>query len=122
MDTHRGACESPSRAGPMRRMINGACLMLMFVPCALVAQSVLRGVVFDSLRSLRPLAGAEVVVIGSSRRTVTDDRGEFAFELAEESGQLSLAFSTPWLDSIGIEFVRRDLVLGSRPVETLTLV
>ena len=46
------------------------------------AQSSVRGVLFDSLLTGKPVADAEVVLIenGTGRRTTTDRRGQFSFD------------------------------------------
>lgn len=65
------------------------------------AQGTVRGVVHDSLRAGRPIAGAEVVLLGSERRTVTDERGRFEFADAP-AGEVTVAFWAPWLDSLAL--------------------
>lgn len=68
---------------------------------ALRAQGIIRGVLHDSLRTSRPVAGVEVVLLGANRRATTDQRGRFEFTDVVE-GAATLAFWTPWLDSLAL--------------------
>jgi hypothetical protein len=76
-------------------------LALSLVGADARAQGSVRGVVHDSLRTNRPIAGAEVVLLGSNRRTTTDDRGRFEFADAPE-GEVTVAFWAAWLDSLAL--------------------
>lgn len=80
---------------------------------ALTAQGRLEGVLYDSTRSLRPMANAEVVLLSDGRRQVTDRRGRFAFS-AVPAGEHRVAYVAPWLDSIGIEPVVRTVMVSTR--------
>ena len=68
---------------------------------AIHAQGTLRGTIFDSLRTSRPLAGAVVVLLGANRRATTDQRGRFEFADVPE-GAATVAFWAPWLDSLAL--------------------
>ncbi len=93
---------------------------LLSPPSALRAQGVVRGTVFDSLRSMASVAGAEVVLVGSGRRTTTDRRGRFEFSDVA-AGEHTVAFHAPWLDSLGLPALERRISVGSdrRPVEVV---
>jgi hypothetical protein len=60
----------------------------------------IRGLAYDSLLHA-PLAGAEVWVRGTTRRTITDTSGAFHFEAVPE-GRYVLVLSHPGLDSAGL--------------------
>jgi hypothetical protein len=62
---------------------------------------VLRGVVFDSLFSAAPLAGAEVWIEGTNRTARTDAEGRFEL-LDLAAGRYTLTFYHPVLDSTGL--------------------
>jgi hypothetical protein len=86
------------------------------IPSPLVAQGTVRGVLHDSLRTQAPLADAEVVLIGASKRTRTDRNGRFAFSDVP-AGTHTVAFWAPWLDSIAVPAIRRQVeVRGSGTV------
>src|SRR5688500_13162729 len=76
------------------------------------AASSLTGIVIDSLRR-RPLAGAEVVVAGTTLSALTDSSGRFYFE-SIPAGRYQLAFFHPLLDSMSVASAPRAL---SIPVE-----
>lgn len=78
-----------------------AALAAAVAATAVQAQGIVRGVVHDSLRAGRPIAGAEVVLLGSNRRTLTDERGRFEFADAP-AGEVTVAFWAPWLDSLAL--------------------
>jgi hypothetical protein len=59
------------------------------------------GTVYDSLLTNAPLAGAEVVLSGVSRRVVTDARGRFQID-SVPVGPHEITFSSSRLDSLGI--------------------
>ena len=68
---------------------------------ALGAQGTIRGTLFDSLRTSRPVPGAVVVLLGVNRRATTDQRGRFEFTDVPE-GAIKVAFWAPWLDSLAL--------------------
>ena len=74
---------------------------LAVAPTMLSAQGTLRGVVFDSLRTMEPIAGAEVVVKGLSRTATSDRRGRFTIRDVP-AGQYEVGFFHPSLDSLEI--------------------
>ena len=67
----------------------------------------IRGVVFDSL-AVRPLVGATMLVSGSARIGVTDERGRFDID-SVAPGRRTVTFSTPSLDSLGLFTLGRDV-------------
>jgi hypothetical protein len=75
----------------------------------------IRGSVYDSVRH-RPLAGAVVLVQGTARLGLTDDKGDYLIDsVAPGSHRLALAHAL--LDSIGVEVVTPAVVV--RPGELL---
>ncbi len=103
-----------------------ATLALLLGACPLAAQEPVapslgrvRGVVFDSLNN-RPLAGAVVLVSGSSRIGVTDDRGLFTLD-SVPAGARSVTFSSPALDSLGLFTLGRDITVQAGQEATLVL-
>lgn len=66
-----------------------------------------RGAIFDSLSS-KPLVGATVLISGSERIGVTDERGRFDLD-SIAVGKRTLTFSTPSLDSLGLFTLGRDV-------------
>ncbi len=78
----------------------------------------IRGVVFDSLAN-RPLVGATVLVSGSARIGVTDERGRFDVD-SVAVGRRAVTFSTASLDSLGLFTLGRDVnVVAGQTVELL---
>lgn len=75
--------------------------LLLASAVPLRAQGIIRGVVHDSLRTQRPVAGAEVVLLGVNRRATADERGRFEF-LDVPPGPATLAFWAPWLDTLAL--------------------
>src|SRR5207302_6173255 len=80
-----------------------ACGALVAASVRATAQSgaVLRGVVYDSLISAAPLAGAEVWIEGTNRTARTDAAGRFELT-ALAAGRYRLTFTHPVLDSTGL--------------------
>ena len=76
------------------------------------AQATIRGILHDSLLTGKPVAAAEVVVLGANRKVITDERGRF--EIADlPAGKHTLAFWAPWLDSLALPPLQRDVELGA---------
>jgi len=65
------------------------------------AQAVVRGAVHDSLIARAPLAGATVLVHGTTRTATTDRRGRFVIRDLP-AGQYTFGFFHPALDSLGL--------------------
>jgi carboxypeptidase family protein len=63
--------------------------------------ALVRGVVYDSLFSTAPLAGAEVWIEGTNRTARTDAAGRFELS-ALAAGRYTLTFYHPLLDSTGL--------------------
>lgn len=83
------------------------------------AQGSVRGTVHDSLRTGRPVAAAEVVLLGSNRRTTTDERGRFEFADAP-AGDVTVAFWAPWLDSLALPPLQATVRSGPASVMLAT--
>lgn len=69
------------------------------------AQQVIRGTLFDSLRTGAPVSGAEVVLFGTGRRDTTDAQGRFSFANLRP-GTHSVGYWAPWLDSLAVPALR----------------
>jgi hypothetical protein len=76
------------------------------LPARPEAQVRVEGVLFDSLRTQGPVASAEIVLMGSGRRTLTDRAGRFAFD-GVPPGSHTFAFWAPWLDSLSLPALQR---------------
>src|SRR5881398_1584332 len=70
-------------------------------PAGAQGTALLRGVVYDSLISAAPLAGAEVWIEGTNRMARTDPTGRFEL-VVPAAGRYTLTFDDPVLDSIGL--------------------
>ncbi len=79
-------------------------------PALLTAQegSGVSGVVFDSLRTMRPVGGAEVVLLGAGTKARTDEQGRFHFASIPPTAT-AIAHWAPWLDSLALPPLRVDL-------------
>lgn len=84
-------------------------------PASAQQRAVVTGVVFDSLRTMQPVEGAEVALLGSGRTAKTDDDGRFTFRDVA-SGSYSLSYAAAWLDSVGLPAIHRavQVVEGER--------
>lgn len=91
------------RRAAVRPTLILVCGALVAAAARATAQSgaVLRGVVYDSLISAAPLAGAEVWIEGTNRMARTDPAGRFALTVPA-AGRYTLTFDYPVLDSIGL--------------------
>lgn len=85
----------------MIRLVPFAILALLAMPFALPAQGDVRGVLFDSLRTLEPIGDAFVTVDGRPERARTDRRGRFRFTTLPQ-GVWTLRYQAPWLDSLAL--------------------
>jgi hypothetical protein len=83
----------PTVAGALRALLRLA------LPTVLAAQGRISGVVFDSLRTRSPLAGATVHLEGLSAVSTTDELGRFRLSNVP-AGRYIATFFHPWLDSI----------------------
>lgn len=84
----------------------GVCAVLLgsATQAELSAQSVVRGILFDSLR-FSGIVGASVHVLGAERlRAITGDSGEFILT-GVEVGRHTLRFEHPRIDSLGLETI-----------------
>lgn len=73
----------------------------------------LRGVVFDSLLTGRPLMGAEVWLEGTPHHALTDALGRFAFEELA-AGTYRVGFAHATFDSVGFSFGLRPVTLTAQ--------
>ena len=80
----------------------------------------LSGTVFDSLLTSRPLAGAEIVLSGVTRRVITDARGQFRID-SVPLGSHEITFSAPTLDSLGVGVPVWTIDVGPRGNARLAL-
>jgi hypothetical protein len=87
---------------------------------ASAGRSTLKGVVFDSLLSRRPLAGAEIWVVGTTLSTRTDERGRFQLDDVPGTRQRIVAYH-PLLDSLGLSAPSRLVDLSGLSSAYLTL-
>lgn len=82
------------------------------LPVKSIAQHVVSGIMFDSLRSDSSRVAVVVLLDGAARTTTTDARGKFEFgDVAP--GRHLLQISHPWLDSPGISLPVTQVVVDS---------
>ena len=86
----------------------------------LAAQATLRGVLIDSLRTGGPVEGASVVLMGANRRVTTERGGRFEFTDLP-AGQYTVAYWAPWLDSLGLPALQRQVQLRGSRTESIAL-
>ncbi len=91
---------------------------LAIIAAPMDAQTVLRGRLIDSLRTGRPIAGGEIVHLGTGARVTTDRRGRFEFN-GLPVGSHRIAYWAPWLDSVALPAVERtvEIAAGTRTAE-----
>lgn len=92
-----------------------ALLPLAALTSSLAAQqpgriSSVAGVAFDSIRG-RPMAGAQIAVVGTTLLAVAGADGHFQFD-SVPSGKLRLVAAHPFLDSLGIQLMTPELTVG----------
>lgn len=109
----------------LRRVVSkvaavGAALLLSASASGLQAQGSIRGSVVDSLRSGGPVEGAQVVLMGANRRTVTERGGRFEFADLP-AGTYTVAYWAPWLDSLGLPALQRQVQVRASRAESVTL-
>lgn len=102
------------------RLIAVAMLCATSTP-ELEGQGVVRGVVFDSLRTSRPLVAAEVVLLASGQSTLTDSAGRFEFRDLP-AGAHTVAVTAAWLDSLRLPMISAVAHIdATRPIADMTL-
>jgi hypothetical protein len=91
-------------------------LLMVLAATPLAAQQTVRGVVRDRVAHDAPLSGAEVLVLGSSLATFTNDRGEFSLTLP--AGRHTLVAVHPLLDTLGLGELESEFVIpeGESPL------
>lgn len=80
----------------------------------------LRGIVYDSLVTDRPLADAEVFLEGTSAIVRTDAKGNYAFT-GLPAGKYTVGFAHPVLDSIGVTLPLRTIEVQAGTTAVLPL-
>ena len=85
----------------MRSLVLVFVALMLAVAPALAAQGIVRGVLFDSLRTGEPIPNAIITVDGRRERTRTDARGRFSFT-SLPVGVYTLRYQMPWLDSLAL--------------------
>ncbi|MBX3133753.1 MAG: carboxypeptidase regulatory-like domain-containing protein [Gemmatimonadaceae bacterium] len=95
-----------------------AALLVSTAP--LVAQGSIRGTLVDSLRTGGPVVGADVVLMGASKKAVTARGGAFEFTDVP-AGDYVVAYWAPWLDSLGLPAIQRQVTVRGRRTETVVL-
>lgn len=70
----------------------------------------IQGTLFDSL-TMKPVAGANVMLMSSGRSARSDSRGRFAFD-SVSTGQHEIGFSAPALDSAGLGVMGRTVTIA----------
>lgn len=95
---------------------------LIFAACTapLDAQVNVSGVVFDSLITKAPLAGAQVVLEGIEGASTTDRRGRFSIS-GVAPGRYAATFFHPRLDSMSMSAPVIVLDVGERPITGVRL-
>lgn len=71
----------------------------------------IQGTLFDSL-TMKPVAGANVMLMTSGRRALSDDRGRFTFD-SVSTGQHEIGFTAPALDSAGLGVMGRTVTIAA---------
>lgn len=84
------------------------------------AQAVIEGVLWDSTRTLAPLAGADVVLLSDGRTATTDRRGRFRFENVQP-GEHRVGYGALWLDSIAAPPAVASASVGARGTSRVVL-
>ncbi len=80
---------------------------------SLGAQADVRGVLFDSLITFRPVGDALLRIEGSGVTTRTDRRGRFEFK-ALPDGEHVIQYQAPWLDSLSLPPLRATVTVRGR--------
>ncbi len=120
----RKTASRPTRQRPSlaSRLTVASCLAMLILASAapLAAQGTIRGILHDSLRTSRPVAGAEVVLLGANRRATTDQRGRFEFTGVAE-GAATVAYWAPWLDSLALPALQTAATIRAGAVSDVRL-
>lgn len=99
----------------MTHLDRASLLLLAVVACApgrAAAQATVAGVVYDSLRTVRPLSGAVVLVTGAGRTAESDSRGRYVIRDLPR-GTWDVTFFHPMLDSLGLGAPIRRIDVGT---------
>ncbi len=93
---------------------------LLLAASPLEAQGTIRGFLVDSLRSRSAVIGAEVVLMGAQRKVTTQTGGAFEFRDVP-AGNYTVAYWAPWLDSLGLPAIQREVRVRDGRTEAVTL-
>lgn len=96
----------------MQRSLLLLAALVTLVAGEATAQGTIRGILFDSLLTNKPVAGAEIVLLGANRRVKTDDRGRFDIDEVP-AGKHTIAFWAPWLDSVALPAIQHEIEVAS---------
>ena len=88
-------------------------------PAPKIPAAILFGTVFDSVH-MAPLAGANVMVEGTTRLAVTTDKGVFRVD-SIPPGTYKVRVDHVMLDSLGMAMVTNDIELADGAVESIAL-
>lgn len=118
------------RTETLRRTVTNVARVTIGLGCTLAllagaagradAQGTVRGTLVDSLRAGGPVVGAEVVLMGAQRRVTTERGGSFEFTNVPE-GRYVVAYWAPWLDSLGLPALQREVQVRGARSESVTL-
>lgn len=105
-----------ARLRSYRRCFVAVCCLLAVHAAPLASQSAsargtIRGTIFDSLATGRPLVDAEVFLDGADRATRSDPRGRFRLD-SVTPGEYALVFYHPSLDALGLSGPVRRIRVG----------
>lgn len=102
----------------VRSLVLSAAVLMWAPGSAAAAQRVVHGVLFDSLRTERPIPGAQVEVDGGRLVVRTDPGGRFTFELPRMQNAV-LTYRAPWLDSLGFDGIETTVGAGAARSDTV---
>lgn len=79
----------------------------------------IQGLVFDSLM-MKPVPRATVMLMGTGRSTITDDRGRFSFDTVAVGGH-EVGFSAAAFDSVGLGVMGAAVTVGANQAARVTV-
>ena len=96
----------------MQRVFLALAVLVSLVGSEATAQGTIRGVLYDSLLTSKPVADAEVVLLGANRSVKTDSRGRFDIPDVP-AGKHAVAFWAPWLDSVALPAIQQEIEVAA---------